>query len=126
EGAVVGVDLLEHFLRVADHVQFVDRQHHVAYADQGNQIAVPASLGQHALAGVDQNHRNVGGGGAGDHVAGVLLVSRGVGDDELAFLGGEEAVGHVDGDALLAFGGQAIDQQGEVQVIALGAVFLRV
>jgi hypothetical protein len=30
-----------------------------------------------------------------------------------------KAVGDVDGDALLAFGGQAVDQQGEVDVLAL-------
>ena len=32
-----------------------------------------------------------------------------VGDDELALVGGEEAVGDVDRDALLALGGQAVD-----------------
>jgi hypothetical protein len=82
---------------------------------------VAAGLGQHALAGVDQDHGRVGGRGAGDHVAGVLLVAGRVGDDELALVGGEEAVGDVDGDALLALGGQAVDQQGEVDRAALGA-----
>ena len=57
---------------------------------------------------------SVGGRGAGDHVARVLLVARRVGDDELALVGGEEAVGDVDGDALLALGRQAVDQQREV------------
>jgi hypothetical protein len=46
----------------------------------------------------------VGGRGAGGHVARVLLVARRVGDDELAPVGGEVAVGDVDGDALLALG----------------------
>ncbi|MNE57918.1 hypothetical protein D3C80_1529110 [compost metagenome] len=50
----------------------------------------------------------------------------GVGDDELALVGGEEAVGDIDGDALLALGGQAVHQQGEVQFAALGAELLRV
>ena len=49
-----------------------------------------------------------------------------VGDDELALVGGEEAVGDVDGDALLALGGQAVDQQGEVDLAALGADLLGV
>jgi hypothetical protein len=52
--------------------------------------------------------------GAGDHVAGVLLVARRVGDDELALVRGEVAVGHVDGDALLALGSQPVQQQGKV------------
>ena len=94
--------------------------------EQRDQVAVPAGLGEDALAGVDQDHREVGRGGAGDHVAGVLLVARGVGDDELALVGGEEPVGDVDGDALLALGGQPVDQQGEVEVPALGAELLRV
>ncbi len=96
---------------VADQVHLVDRQHDVADADQADQEAVPARLRQHALARVDQDHREVGGRGAGDHVARVLLVAGRVGDDELALVGGEEAVGDVDGDALLALGGEAVDQQ---------------
>jgi hypothetical protein len=68
---------------------------------------VPPGLGQHALARVDQQHREVGGRGAGDHVARILLVARRVGDDELALLGREEAVGDVDRDALLALGRRA-------------------
>ena len=88
---------------------------------QMREIAVAPRLGQHALARVDQDHRQVGGRGAGDHVARVLLVARRVGDDELAPLGGEEAVGDIDGDALLALGGQAVDQQREIDARRLGA-----
>ena len=83
-------------------------------------------LGQHALARVDQEHGEVGGRGAGDHVARILLVARRVGDDELALLGREEAVGDVDGDALLALGGEAVDQQREIDPLALRAVALAV
>ena len=32
----------------------------------------------------------------------------------LRLLGGEEAVGHVDGDALLTFCGEAVDQKGKI------------
>ena len=75
-----------------------------ADAEQRHEEAVPAGLGEHALAGVDEDHGDVGGRRAGDHVAGVLLVAGGVGDDELAALGGEVAVGDVDRDALLTLG----------------------
>ena len=51
-----------------------------------------------------EDHGQVGGGGAGDHVPGVLHVPRGVREDEPAARGGEVAVRDVDGDALLAFG----------------------
>ncbi len=87
---------------------------------------MPPGLRQHALARVDQDHGEVRAGGAGDHVARVLLVSRRVGDDELALVGREEAVGHVDRDALLALGREAIDEQREVEFAALRADFLRV
>ncbi|MNZ61823.1 hypothetical protein D3C78_799250 [compost metagenome] len=50
----------------------------------------------------------------------------GVGDDELALVGGKEAIGDIDGDALFALGGQAIHQQGEVEFLALGAELLGV
>ena len=109
-------------LVVVDQVHLVDRQQHVADAEQRDDVAVAAGLRQQALARVDQHHREVGGGSAGGHVAGVLLVAGAVGDDELALVGAEEAVGDVDGDALLALGGEAVDQQREIDVVALGAV----
>ena len=36
-------------------------------AEQRHDVAVPAGLGEHTLAGVDQDHREVGGGGAGNN-----------------------------------------------------------
>ena len=76
ERAVVGLDLVEDLLRVVDQVHLVDRQHDVADAEQRHQVAVPAGLREHALARIDQDHGEVGGRRAGDHVAGVLLVAR--------------------------------------------------
>jgi hypothetical protein len=78
---------------------------------------VPAGLLREALAGVHEHQTEVGGGGAGDHVAGVLHVTRGVRDDELALRGREVAVGHVDRDALLTLGPQAVGEQREVGVV---------
>ena len=76
-----------------------------------------AGLLEHALAGVHQHDGQVGGGGAGHHVAGVLVVAGGVGDDVFALGRGEVAVGHVDGDALLALRPQPVGEQGEVGVL---------
>ncbi|MND47286.1 hypothetical protein D3C80_381790 [compost metagenome] len=126
EGAILGFDALEHRLGVVHQVELVDRHHHLADAQQRHQVTVSAGLGQQALAGVDEDHRQVGGGRAGDHVAGVLFVAGGVGDDELALVGGKEAISHIDGDALLALGAQAVDQQGEIQFVTLGAELFRV
>ncbi|MNP05026.1 hypothetical protein D3C76_969670 [compost metagenome] len=110
KGAVVGLDALEHLPGVADHVQLVHRHHHLTDADQRHQVTVTSGLGEQALARIDQQYRDIRGGSAGDHVAGVLLVARSVGDNELALVGGEEAVRHINGDALLALGSQAINQ----------------
>jgi hypothetical protein len=41
-----------------------------------------------------------------------------------ALLGAEEAVGHVDRDALLPLGREAVDEQREVDLLALGADLL--
>ena len=73
-------------------------------------------LFQHSFAGVDQDDCEVGGGGACHHVAGVLNVARGIGDYEFAPRSREVAVGNIDGDALLAFGSEAIGKQRQVRV----------
>jgi hypothetical protein len=76
---------------------------------------VAARLLDHALAGVDEHDGQVGGRGAGDHVARVLDVAGRVGQDELAPRRREVAVGDVDRDALLALGPQAVGQPGQVE-----------
>ena len=119
-------DRSERLLRVVDEVHLVDRHHDPLDAEQRHEIAVAPRLGQDALAGVDEDHRDVGRRGAGHHVPRVLLVARRVGDDELATLGGEEPVRDVDRDALLAFGRQSVEQQREVEVATLCADLRRV
>ena len=57
-------------------------------------------------------------------------MARRVGDDECALGRGEEAVGDVDRDALLALGLEAIEQQREIDLVAgragtLGVLFER-
>ena len=111
------MDPVERGLVVVDEVHLVDREHQVRHPEQRQDHRVPAGLLGEALAGVDQHQAEVGGGGAGDHVAGVLHVARGVGDDELAAGGREVAVGHVDRDALLALGAEPVGQQREVGVV---------
>ncbi len=65
-------------------------------------------------------------GGAGRHVAGILLVAGRIGDDEGAARRRDIAIGDVDGDALLLLGLEAVDQQGEIEVVADRAVFSEV
>ena len=116
EGAIIGDDRVERGLVVIDQVHLVHREHEAADADQLGEIGMPPRLGQHALARIDQEHGEVGGRGAGHHVARILLVARRIGDDELALLAREEAIGDVDRDALLALGREAVDEQREVDL----------
>ena len=74
-----------------------------------------ARLLDDAVARIDQQDGELRGRRGRDHVARVLLVARRVGDDELALRRGEVAVRDVDGDALLALGGQAVGQQRKVE-----------
>ena len=77
-----------------------------------------ACLGDDARACVDEDDGEVGRGASSNHVAGVLFVSRCVGDDELSTVRAEITIGHVDGDAFLTFGLQTVEQQGVVDVVA--------
>ena len=68
---------------------------------------------------VFEDHRDVSGRRAGDHVPRVLLVAGCVGHDELPALRGEEPVRDVDRDALFALRRKAVHQQCEIDVVAL-------
>ena len=82
---------------------------------------MPPCLDEDALACVDQNDGKIGSRGARHHVAGILLVARAVGDNELALFSGEEPVSDVDGDTLFALGSKAINEQREIDLLPLRA-----
>ena len=69
-------DLVEALLRELDEVHLVDRVHDVRQREHADDVGVAARLLDHALARVDEDHRDVGGRRAGDHVARVLHVAR--------------------------------------------------
>ena len=48
-------------------------------------------------------------------------MTRGIGDNEFSFVGGEEAIGHIDGDALFTLGLKSIKEKGVVDLAILGA-----
>ncbi len=104
EGLELVADPLEDPLVVVHQVHLVHAQHQVRHLEQRGEERVTAALLDQPLAGVHQDQREVGGRGPRHHVPGVLDVTRGVGDDEVAPRRGEVAVGDVDRDALLALG----------------------
>ena len=62
--------------------------------------------------------------GARDHVTGIVLMARTVGNDKLAFRRGEIAPGNVYGDALLALDEQSVEQERIVRLVARETVAL--
>ena len=72
--------------------------------EQRYQIGVTAGLRDHARAGIHQDDRQIRRGTTRDHIPGVLLVPRGVGDDELTVVRAEITVSHIDRDTLLTLG----------------------
>ena len=58
-------------------VDLVHRDDDVRHPQQRGHAQVPPGLLEHAVAGVDEQDDGVGGGRAGDRVAGVLHVARG-------------------------------------------------
>ena len=115
-------DVHEGQFGLVNRVKFVDGKDDGRHPQQLEQQAVPAGLGQQGqicrlpihFGGVHQHHSCVSAGGGGDHVACALLVAWGVANDELTLLGAEIAVGHIDGDALLAFSRQTVGEQGQI------------
>ena len=126
ERAIVALDLPERGFGVADEVHLVHGQDHVTDTEQRHQVAVAASLREQSLLRVDEDDAQIGGRGAGDHVARVLFVARCVGDDEVSARRREETVRNVDGDALLALRGEPIEQKRVVQVTGACPDTLRV
>ncbi len=80
-----------------------------------------ARLLDDALPRVDEDHRDIRGRGAGDHVARVLDMPGRVGELKPAARGHERAVGDVDRDPLLALCAQAVREQREVDVVVPAA-----
>ena len=124
-GAKFRLDLLEALLRPAHLVHLVDGQHHAFDADEIADRGVTAGLALDAVAGVDQEDGDIGMGGARRHVARVLLVPGKVDDDEAAVRRLEITPSDVDGDALLALGLEPVEQEAEIDPLAVDAATMR-
>ena len=115
EVPIVGGDRFVNRLRPVDEVHLVDCEDEMTNAEVGKNGGVPPGLFGQTLAGVDEDHGKIGCRRAGSHVAGILFVPRGIGDDEGASGGRECAISNIDRYALFAFRLQAVHQQRQVQ-----------
>ena len=80
----VGLDLREALRREIDEIHLVDRDDHVRDHELRGDVGVAARLLDDAVARVEQDHGDIGGRGARDHVARVLNVPGRVGELEPA------------------------------------------
>ena len=101
---------VEHGLVVVHQVHLVDADEQVRDPQQRGQEGVTPRLLDDPFPGVDEHEGEVGGRIPRHHVARVLDVAGGVGDDELPQRRGEIPVRDVDGDALFALGPQAVGE----------------
>ena len=96
-------------------VHFVDRHGQLLQPQQMQQIAMAPRLLAHAFHGVDDQHRGIGIGGAGDHVLKKFLVARRIDDDIGTQTTVELDMGGIDGDALIPFGLQGVHDKGPLE-----------
>ncbi|GAB10532.1 hypothetical protein GOARA_058_00150 [Gordonia araii NBRC 100433] len=111
-----GAQLSEPLGGVVHQIDLVHRGDDVRHPDERGDPRVPPRLALHAVPRVDQHDRDVGVRRTGERVARVALVSRGVGEDVAAVIGGEEPVRDVDRDALFAFAAQPVRERGQVKL----------
>ena len=119
---VVGNNLIIYIFTEINQVHLVDSHQDMRYAEQRRNIAVTHGLLQHAVARIDEDDAQIGSAGTRHHVAGILNMSRSIGDDKLALWCGEIAVSHIDGDALFALGTETIREQSQVHLFITAAL----
>ncbi len=121
EFEIIGPDLLECGPVIINQIHLINGEDYFPDAEQRDQITVPHGLDEHTFSRVNQDDGKIGGGGTGHHIAGILLMPRRIGDDEFALVGGEEAIGNVNSNALFALRLQSIQEKGVVYLAILGA-----
>ena len=123
--AELRLDGAEALLRPVDQIHLVDGEHDLLDADEVADGGVAAGLALGAMARIDQQDRHIGVRRAGRHVARILLMARGIDDDEAPVRRLEIAPGDVDGDALLALGLEPVEQEAEIDLLAVEQAVLR-
>src|SRR5882757_1423298 len=77
---------------------------------------MPAGLFNHSVAGIDKGDYQAGVGGAGNHVPGILDMTRCIGDDEFPPGSREIFIRDIDGDPLFALGAEPVGEQGQIDL----------
>ncbi len=107
-------DLVEARFAVFYQVHLVHAYGQVRDTQQVGDEKVTVSLLHDAFARIDEDERYLRIGSAGDHVAGIFNMAGRIGDNVFTGRGGEVDMRHIDGDALLTLGYEAVGEQREV------------
>ena len=102
--------------RVVNQIHLVDGEHHILDADEvadGGGGSGASPRGGHRRAGSPRRARHR------SPCCGYIARAQRIDDDEAAMRGLEIAPGDVDGDALLALGLEAVEQQAEIDFLAV-------
>ena len=119
---VVGNNLVVYIFTEINQVHLVDSHQDMWYAEQRRNITVAHGLLQYTMTCINQNDAQVGSTSTRYHVAGILNMSRSIGDDKLALRCGEIAVSHIDGDALFTLSTETIREQSQVHFLITAAL----
>ena len=119
-------DFVKTRFAIVHQVHLVDRHNDGLNAQQGGDKTVALGLCLHPIAGINQDNGHIRGRRTGRHITRVLLMSRRVGNDKLALFGREITIRHINGNALLTFRLQAINQQRQVHLLTSRANLFRV
>ena len=87
---------------------------------------MPLGLRQHSFARIDENDCQITSGSTRGHIPRVLLVSRGVGNDEFSLGGRKITVCYIDRDPLLPLIIESVGEESRVESTANGSMGLRV
>ena len=116
-------DFAEALFVILHKVHLVDGKDEIADAHECADAGMAARLREHALRRIDKDDGEVGKRSTAGHVARVLLMPRRVRADKAAVVRREIAVSHIDRDALLALGDEAVQEQRVVDSPAAAADF---
>ena len=119
------LDFFFYFLKsifiVMNQIHFIDCKHKMFDSHKSTDTGMASCLHQHPLGGIYKNHCQFCKGSTNSHISGVFFMTRCIGNDKRTFLCGKISISHIDGNPLLSFCHQTIQQQRIINGSAAGA-----
>ena len=107
-------------MRKIDQIDLVHGQNDVTNTKCSGNEGMASCLGQYTLTGIDEHDSKIGCRGTSRHVARILRMTGCISDNEFATWCRKEAIGDINGDALLPLSLQTVNQQCEIEIVIRG------